>query len=61
MDERRWLRKVKAAKVEGQKEIGRPRFVLLDGGEKGFSCQGGRLAGGIAILLRKECLETTCG
>ena len=31
MDERRWPRKVKAAKVEGRLGRGRPRFDRLDG------------------------------
>ena len=31
MDEGRWPRKVKAAKVEGRQGRGRPRFGLLDG------------------------------
>ena len=31
MDEGRWSRKVKAAKVEGRQGRGRPRFGWLDG------------------------------
>ena len=31
MDEERWPRKVKAVKVEGRQERGRPRFGWLDG------------------------------
>ena len=53
MDEGRWSRKVKEAKVEGRLERGRPMFGWLDVGEKGVSYQGGRLAGGNATRERK--------
>ena len=46
--------------MEGLQGRGRPRFGWLDGGEKGFSCKGGRLAGGNATRERKECAERTC-
>ena len=50
---------VKAASVEGQQRKLRQRFVWLDGGEKGFSCQRDRLAGGITTCMREECVERT--
>ena len=59
MDEGCWPRRVTAAKVEGQQGIWKPRFIWLDGGEKGFSSQERRLAGGNATCKRKECVERT--
>ena len=52
MDEGCWPIKVKAAEVEGRLGGGRLRFGWLDGGKKGVSYQGGRLAGGNATRER---------
>ena len=60
VDEGRWPRKVKAAKLEGRLGIGKPRFGWLDGVKNGISYQGGKLAGGNATRKRKECVERTC-
>ena len=45
MNKRRWPRKVITATAETHQGRGMPMIGILDGGEKGFSCQGDRLAG----------------